>query len=658
MDDSSRAVIAGVDVGGTFTDVVMLDGRRQPRAVKVPTTPADQSEGLFEGLRAAVESVDHVSVVTHGTTTATNAVLERKVARTVLVTTEGFGDLLTIGRQNRPSLYDLAIVRPEPLVPAHLVVTVHERIAADGSVLIGLDDAETQRVVDAVAASEAESVAICLLFSFANDAHEQRLADAIRARLDVPVTVSSELLPEFREYERASTCVLDAAVAPVMRRYLGRLSERLPAAEISVMTSAGGVGAVATIAAAPVHTLLSGPAGGVVAAAAVAREAGFVDAVAFDMGGTSTDVCLIRNGVPDIASEATIGGLPFAMPSVAIHTVGAGGGSIASIDTGGALRVGPESAGAEPGPACYGLGGTAATVTDAHAALGHLLADQQLGDSGMRLDAAAAQDALSGLSSFSTPVEAAEGVMVVVRAAMLRALRRVSTEQGVDPADLALVAYGGAGPLHASTLARDLGCTAALIPAAPGVLSALGLLLAPPRVETSRTVMAELFRDRPPPDLTAEWTALEAHDAARPADAALQRVADCRYAGQSHELRLDVPADGDLAAALDHAHELAYGYAMPDEPVEVVTLRLIAQGPPALSQPPAAWDHTGPESPTETTVVVDGRQRRVPVHQRGGLAAGDVVRGPCLVAQPDSTTLLYEGEAAEVLPGGTLKVTW
>jgi N-methylhydantoinase A len=651
-------MIAGVDIGGTFTDVVVLDENGLPRAVKVPTTPQDQSAGLVAGLIAAAGAIAEINAVAHGTTTATNAVLERKVARTVLVTTEGFRDVLTIGRQNRPSLYDLDVVRPEPLVPSERVVTVHERVGADGSVLVALTDDEVTRVVEAVADLGAESVALCLLFSFANTTHEQRLATAITDRLGVPVTVSSELLPEFREFERASTCALDAAVAPVMRRYLDRLQERLPGSAVTVMTSAGGVAQAPEVAAAPVHTLLSGPAAGVVAAAAIAREAGFGDAVAFDMGGTSTDVCLITDGAPAIATQGSIGGLPFATPSVAVHTVGAGGGSIAHVDRGGALRVGPRSAGAEPGPACYGKGGLLPTVTDAHAVLGHLVDGQSLGDSGLRLDRAAAGKAMAGLAGFPSATDAADGVVTVVRAAMLRALRRVTTERGVDPAELALVAYGGAGPLHATALARELGCSRALIPPAPGVLSALGLLLAPPRSEASRTVMVDVSRTAPPPDLDEEWAQLEREVRLHLPAATLQRVADCRYAGQSHELRLPLAVDSELAQVLDRAHERAYGYALPDETVQVVTIRVVAEATPALPALPHAWAHPSAGAGSTTPVLVDGTTVSLPVLARGDLRSGDRLEGPALIAQADAMTLLSAGERATVGAGGTLVVTW
>ncbi len=368
---------AGVDVGGTFTDVVVHAAGHRPRAVKVPTTPGNQAVGVQRGVERAWPGAA-LRLLPHGTTTATNAVLERTLARTVLVTTDGFADVLQIARQDRPALYDLTVTRPEPLVPHDRVVTVIERTSPDGKAVIALTDEEVERVVRQVRRLEPESVAVSLLFSYAGDEHERRLADAL-ARLDVPITRSSALLPEFREFERASTCVLNAAVEPVMRRYLSNLTDRLPGPTITVMTSGGGTAGVDFVAAAPVHTLLSGPAAGVVAAGAVARSAGFEHAIAFDMGGTSTDVCLIRNGQPEVSSTAQIAGLPFRTPAVGIHTVGAGGGSIAWVDAGGALRVGPRSAGADPGPACYGLGGTEPTVTDAHCVLGHLDPDREMG---------------------------------------------------------------------------------------------------------------------------------------------------------------------------------------------------------------------------------------------------------------------------------------
>ncbi|MPZ87072.1 MAG: hydantoinase/oxoprolinase family protein [Nitriliruptorales bacterium] len=655
-----RERVGGVDVGGTFTDVVLVAPGEAPRAVKVPTTPEDQGEGVVAGLREAAPAA--VPLVAHGTTTATNAVLERAVARTVLVVTEGFRDLLIIGRQDRPALYDLTRVRPTPLVPPDLVVTVAERTGPDGQPIVSLTDGEVTRVVDEVVARRPESVAVSLLFSFAGPAHEQRLGAALRKRLaqsagaDVPVTCSSDVLPEFREFERTSTAVLNAAVAPVMGRYLDGLDARLPASTITVMTSAGGTATLARAAQEPVHTLLSGPAAGVVAAGRVAAGAGFADAVALDMGGTSTDVCLIRDGRPEVALEAEIAGLPFRTPAVAIHTVGAGGGSIAAIDTGGALRVGPRSAGARPGPACYGFGGAEPTVTDAHCALGHLDPARELGG-GLRLDARAARTAIDTLGPGAG---GAEGILTVVRATMARALRRVTTERGVDPGTLALVAYGGAGPLSATALARDLGCATVVIPPAPGVLSALGLLLAPARYEVSRTVLGD-----DPTTMEATWEGL-AHLAAEQLTAqrpggpvTVTRVADVRYAGQSHELRVAVDKVEEVEKAFAAAHHEAYGYAMPGEPVEVATLRAVAEGPPSLDAPPARWD-LGASRPERRRIIGlgggSGGQVEARVLDRAALRSGDRIAGPALLEQSDTTTLLAPEDVAECDDAGNLVV--
>lgn len=632
---------AGVDVGGTFTDVVVHQHR--PRAVKVPTTPENQAEGVQRGVAEGWPG-GVLRLLPHGSTTATNAVLERKIARTVFVTTGGFRDVLHIARQDRPALYDLSVTRPEPLVPRERVVTVAERTSPSGQPVVALTDAEIDRVVREVERLAPESIAVSLLFSYAGPEHEQRLCAALE-RLGVPITRSHTLLPEFREFERASTCVLNAAIEPVMRRYLANLSERVPEPTITVMTSGGGTAGIEFVASAPVHTLLSGPAAGVVAAGAVARSAGFQDAIAFDMGGTSTDVCLIRAGQPEVSTSSEVAGLPFRTPAVGIHTVGAGGGSVAWVDAGGALRVGPQSAGADPGPACYGLGGDAPTVTDAHCALGHLDPGRQLGG-GLRLDVDAARDAVGALPDSAG---GAHGILSVVRATMARALRKVSTERGVDPSGLALVAYGGAGPLHATALARELGCPAVVVPPAPGVLSALGLLLAPARYEASRTVMADAGDD-----LARTWAELEAeardelvHQGVE-SGIALTRVADARYEGQSHELRITVGDDDDLADLLHRAHERAYGYAMRDERVRVVTLRVVARGKPVLAEPPGDWDQGEPEPERSREIGIAGRTVHARVLSRAGLAPGDRVTGPALIEQSDTTTLLAEGEAAVI----------
>lgn len=641
---------AGVDVGGTFTDVV-VHGLGRPRAVKVPTTPENPADGVRNGILAAAPESD-LRVLSHGSTTATNAVLERNIARTVLVTTAGFRDVLRIARQDRPALYDLTATRPEHLVADDAVVTVRERVDARGEEIVPLDDAEVERVVAEVRALEPESIAVSLLFSYAREDHERRLCAALE-RLGVPITRSSALLPEFREYERASTCVLNAAVAPVMEKYLRELANRIPGPSISIMTSSGGTTSIEYASTAPVHTLLSGPAAGVVAAGATGEAAGHPDAIAFDMGGTSTDVCLIRDGVPEVSTSSQIAGLPFKTPAVGIHTVGTGGGSIAWIDAGGALRVGPQSAGAVPGPACYGRGGTRPTVTDAHCALGHLAPERALGGE-LHLDVSRAHRALESLPGSAG---GAHGVLSVVRATMARALRRVSTERGVSPSGLALIAYGGAGPLHATALARELGCSVVVVPPAPGVLSAVGLLLAPPRYEASRTVMVDARED-----LSAQWVELrtearqELQKQGVDGPLVLSRVVDARYARQSHELRISVPEDEDLASLLHEAHRKAYGYAMPEEPVRVVTMRVVAQGDPVLHLPPKDWDQGPVEDKPDREIGVDGQLVRAQVISRAALRHGDEITGPALIEQSDTTTLLAPGDKAVVDEFGNLVV--
>ena len=636
-------LVAGVDVGGTFTDAVVLtaDG---PRLAKVPTTPSDQGEGLVAAVEAAGQqpTVD-LQALAHGTTTATNAVLERTLDRAVLLVTEGFADVLTIARQNRPSLYDLSAVRPAPTIPRDMVVPVPERITVDGEVLTPLTDAAIEAVVARTVALQPDAVAICLLFGWADPSHEHRLATAVAAALpDVHITVSADLVGSIREYERASTCALNAAVGPTMGRYLQRLSDRLPDTDVTVMTSGGGTADLERMVAEPVHTLLSGPAGGVVAAAAAARSAGFDDAIAFDMGGTSTDVCLIRGGEPVVSLAGTIDGLPIGTSTIGIHTVGAGGGSIASLDAGGALRVGPRSAGSDPGPACYGRGGTLPTVTDAHAVLGHL---DSLAGGTMTADVAAAERAIARIEGVT-----ATGILDVVRAAMARALRRVSTEAGVDPDSLALVAYGGAGPLHASALARMLGCRATVLAPAPGVLSAVGLLTAPQRREWSRTVMV------PPERLRDTLDALPLDDAVTgsipDAAATVRTVADLRYVGQAHELRIDVDPDAgeDLGtlAAFHRRHEQVYGYALHDADVVVVTVRRISQRPALHTEAVTGWD-LGPSTPTTTrTADLGDGPETVSVVARGSLRPGDTVSGPAVLVQPDSTGLLLHGDVGTV----------
>ena len=544
----------GIDVGGTFTDAVALvDGSL--RTAKVPTQ-ALQEESVVAAARAV--GADAVERFTHGTTIATNALLERKGARTAFVATAGFEHLLHLRRQNRAHLYRLCLDHPPPLVPLERCFGVRERMGPEG-VIESLD-------LDSLPEIDAEAVAVCLLFSFRDSSHEAAVAAELRRRMPgAHIVASHEVAPEFREYERASTTAVDAYLGPVLSRYLRALEERCAEERLKeplVMRSSGGVASLAEAAVHPAWVLVSGPAAGAVGAAKIAERAGLENAISLDMGGTSTDVCLIRGGEVARASERVVGGLPLRLPTVDLHTVGAGGGSLVWRDSGGALRVGPESAGADPGPACYGRGGTRGTVTDANLLLGRL--PKRLAG-GLELDREAAERALEGFD----PGEVVE----VVNAEMLRALRVISVERGHDPRDFALVAFGGAGPLHACVLAEELGIGTVAVPAAAGVLSALGLVASDERRDRVVSYVRPLEEAG---ELPAEGEA------------------DLRYAGQSFELT--VPLGGDLAEAFHRAHEERYGYADRARPVELVALRTaeVRPGPELVLPPGEPLEVSGP----------------------------------------------------------------
>jgi N-methylhydantoinase A len=538
--------ILGIDVGGTFTDAVLFEAG-ELRTAKLPTSARPEESVVAAARAVGAESVERF---THGTTIATNALLERKGARTAFVATAGFEHLLHLRRQNRAHLYRLCSDHPAPLVPLERCVGVRERIGPEG-VVEALDLASLPQL-------DAEAVAICLLFSFRDPSHEATVAAEVRQRLpDAHVVASHEVSAEFREYERASTTAVDAYLGPVVSRYLGSLVERCAEASLPeplIMRSSGGVASVREAAAHPAPILVSGPAAGVVGAARVARMAGIENAISLDMGGTSTDVCLIAAGAAARSAARAVGGLPVRLPTVDLHTVGAGGGSLVWRDAGGALRVGPESAGADPGPAAYGRGGTRPTVTDANLLLGRL--PERLAG-GLELDRDAAARALEKLD----PAEVVE----VVNAEMLRALRVISVERGHDPREFALIAFGGAGPLHACALAEELEIGTVLVPAAAGVLSALGLVASDERRDTVRSYVRPL----------AEAGELPA-----------EGEADLRYTGQSFELT--VPLGADVAAAFHRAHEDRYGYSDRERPVELVAVRTADVRPgPELVLPPA-----------------------------------------------------------------------
>jgi N-methylhydantoinase A/oxoprolinase/acetone carboxylase beta subunit len=594
-------VRVGVDTGGTFTDVVADDGR----IVKTPSTPADPGDAVRTGVAALGSQPP--ALLAHGTTVATNALLERRGARVALVTTRGFADVIEIARQARPSLYDPFVDRPVPLVPRELRFEVDGRLDASGAELEPFDPRSVPDIP-----TDVEAVAVCLLHADLNPAHEEAVAAVLRAR-GLDVTCSHEVSPEFREYERVVTTAANATLRPRCAPYLQSLDE--VAGDVLVMTSAGGLVPAAVAAELPVALVLSGPAGGVRAAAVAARACGFADAVSFDMGGTSTDVCLVRGGVPEPAPVHEVAGLPVRYPSLDIHTIGAGGGSIARIDPGGALVVGPESAGAVPGPACYGRGGTAPTVTDADLVLGRIPTGAAFPGLGvLDVDAARAALARAGV--------AAAGVAQVVDAGMERAVRVVTVERGIDARDLALVAFGGAGPLHACAVAESLGMRAVIVPPRAGVLSAVGLGSAAPQ--------RELVRSWPDPGdhtgVPAELAALAAEVGALPgidgAAAEVRTFVDCRYRGQSHELTVATIHDFPVE------HALRNGYALPDAPIEVVALRARARGP-------------APLDPAELPVVV--RDRHV---------------GPAVVSEPDCTVWVAPGWVAAPHDTGAWVLTW
>jgi N-methylhydantoinase A len=659
----------GVDVGGTFTDLALWDEVRGALAVfKLPSVPRDPATGILEGLKALTAregvSPESLTFVAHGTTVATNALLEGKGARTGLLTTRGFRDLLEIARQKRPHLYDLQADKPLPLVPRHLRHEVRERLAWNGATLEPLSLDDVRAALDALKAEDVEALAVCFLYSFVDGSHERRVAEEIRARFPGTfVSLSAEVSPEFREYERLSTTVINAYLGPLVSRYVERFRDEVARLGIRpapyVNQSNGGIISVAAAAEQPVRTVLSGPSAGVMGAAWVSATAGVESIITFDMGGTSTDVARVEGGRPVIGAQRTIAGHPVRIPSLEIETVGAGGGSIAWVDSGGALRVGPQSAGAQPGPACYGRGGTAPTVTDANVVLGRLSSTQLL-------DGRMAKDL--GVS----PLDAARGVLSVVQTNMLGAIRIVSVRKGYDPRAYTLVAFGGAGPLHAAALARDLGIQRVLVPPAPGILCALGLLVAPLRLDLVRTRVA-LLDALSPDELAKAFAELESQASAwldqegvAPEQRRLARAFDMRYVGQNFELTVMEPAGLRDTAALRQAflaeHERVYGYAAPDEPVQIVALRLTAFGDRAL--PPM------PELPAAATADPDAARdgardvyfeetrgfQATGIYRRERLRAGHRLVGPAIVEQMDSTTVILGGQEARVDPRGNLVI--
>jgi N-methylhydantoinase A len=681
--------IVGIDVGGTFTDIAVLkDGRLTVH--KVPSTPDNPSRGVLQGVaescpelrfhpdaasgqaglgeRAGISEADFV----HGSTVATNALLEGKGGRTALVTTQGFEDVLEIGRQNRAELYNLDLERPPPLAPWELRFGLPERVDYTGAILEDLAPQALETLVSLLDKARIDGVAVSLLFSFLNPVHEEMVLAALSKLANPPfISLSSRVLPEFREYERTSTVVVNSYVGPVMARYLGGLEKALGPG-LRVMQSSGGSITAGLASEQPVRTILSGPAGGVVGAFYAGVQAGYPDIITLDMGGTSTDVSLCPGRIKETTS-ATLGGYPVSVPMIDIHTVGAGGGSIARVDTGGALVVGPQSAGADPGPACYGTGDQV-TVTDANLVLGRLRPDYFLGGR-LPLDRQRAQDLMASLASqINAPVrETALGIIRVVNANMERAIRAISLERGYDPRRFTLLAFGGAGPMHCCELAQDLGIPRVLVPTYPGILSALGVAIADVVKDYSRTVMLrgdQIDRRR----LDEEFQGMEnqARGELRQQGLPVERMearrfVDVRYVGQSFELTIDYPAASrradrvpvgrTIAGSFYKAHLQRFGYADRAEPVEIVNLRLkleLAMAKPELSpEPPGPPDPT-PARIGQAEVVFSSGPRLTPLYQRERLRAGHHVPGPALVLQMDATIVAPPEWAGTVDPYGNL----
>lgn len=670
----ARRIRIGIDTGGTFTDFVVAVGD-QLHLFKLPSTPHDPAEAVLEGLeRIRTTWAGAEWEIVHGSTVATNALLQRKGARTALITTEGFEDVLEIGRQARPRLYDLMVDRPEPLVPARRRFGVRERIGPGGEVLTELEAEELERLVTAVRKTRVESVALCLLFSFANPRHERLIEKAI-AKLGVPISSSHRILPEYREYERTCTVVINAYVMPLVGQYLKRLLQGVTplrphgvtrrkigsttaAPPLRVMQSSGGSISADAAAREPVRIILSGPAGGVVGALTVAKKSATDRIITFDMGGTSTDVSLCVGRV-QTTNEAQVADLPAAVPVIDIHTVGAGGGSIAKLDAGGALRVGPESAGADPGPVCYGKGKDI-TVTDANLVLGRFGGRALLGGE-MLLDydrAAFYMDRFAQTMSriSGRPIsreQAALGILDVANANMERALRRISIERGYDPRDFTLVCFGGAGGLHVCALAHALRIHRILVPVSPGTLSALGMLLADVQKDYSQTVMlpGEQAQSGGLKKVFQQLESLGRKELAAEGFSGkklrMERWCAVRYRGQSFEL--DVPWGRRWLHDFHHAHQLRYGYADPTRPTEIVSVRVRCIGrvaKPRLKAHPASAGVK--PAPRYERVVLKHSARRVPVYARAELPVGFQLPGPAIISEYSSTTFIPPGFGLEV----------
>ncbi len=655
----------GVDTGGTFTDFVMIDDGVL-RIAKRLSTPHNPSAALLA--EVALHATPNILI--HGTTVATNALLERRGAITALITTTGFRDVLVIGRGDRPSLYDMHQTRPAPLVPDALRLEVNERTTFDQQTITPLNDADVTALIPLLEAHHVQSIAVCLLHAYANPAHEIRIGALLQAHNPQwQISLSHQIVTEAREYERTATTVVNAYVAPIMSRYLTYLATHLPTlTRLRIMASDGGSMGVTTAQALPAHTTLSGPAGGIVGAFAVAQQINVAQIISFDMGGTSTDVALCDGDLPR-SSGAAVGGLPVRLPSLDIHTVGAGGGSLIRRDAGGALRVGPQSAGADPGPACYGKGDQA-TVTDANVVLGRLRSDAFLGGT-MTLDSQRAASAVADVARTinTTPIQAALGAIRVVNAAMARAVRTISVERGYNPRDFALVAFGGAGPLHAVHLAQELGMTSVIVPRYPGVLSALGMLSAAVTRSTTRTLQVG-FDQLQVVQLnamigatSAELTAALISDGENPQAFGHTIHLAMRYRGQAFELDVPLLSTSHGMPQIDAAllqqsqqrfhelHQRRYGHANPARAIDIAMLRHTMANAATALPSPAIPTRDGPCTPVQTVLAYpndDELAVMTAIYQRDQLVPHDLIVGPAVITQLDATTVIPSGWQAVV----------
>ena len=681
------SVRVAVDIGGTFTDATLIDEVTGNVAIaKVLTTPSDPSEGFMRALERALAEggveAAQVGLVVHATTVATNAIIEGKIARSGFVTTDGFRDLLEIARQVRPTLYDPQFEKPPPLVPRDRAVVVRERLGPAGEVLVPLDDDSVREAAAILRREAVESVAVCLLHAYVNPAHEQRVGAILAEELPgVPVSLSAEVAPEFREYLRASTTVINAAIRPVVERYLERIEARLAAAGIDakllVMQSSGGVFSSEAARRRPVFMVESGPAAGVIASAYLGETIGCADILSFDMGGTTAKVGLIQNGRPSVTKDYNVGGhagagiggmslsgYPVRTPVVDLVEIGAGGGSIAWVDSGGLLRVGPQSAGADPGPVCYRGGGTEPTVTDANVVLGRLNPAYFLGGE-IGLDVEGARRAIDERCAKPLGLDvttAANGIVEIANAAMVNALHLISVQRGYDPRDFVLIGFGGAGPVHANALARDAEMRTVLIPRSPGIFSATGLLTTDIKRDAATTLMRALD-ELDAAELEARYAELELAGTAELtregiAGDAIEflRQVDLRYVGQSFELT--IPAGEGMVERFHAEHDRTYGFSAPAEPVECVSLRLTSIG--RIAKPPPRPLHTeGTAEPKEHRQVFyaeAGGYVDCPIYDRYALPAGAAFDGPAVIEEFDSTTVVHPGYGVRVDETGNLLI--